>query len=367
MFSGLDNLPNEVQHLLQEIKIKDQQCQGKYLSHKYKILFFTGGMTEIQRNIAKDQSKYIKSSLKQSSHLPTNSTGSGDQSANGSPTSNDSNSKAHLPGRISVAYAEIEALTTEKISIARQIIELLSRTRARLDGDLSKVRILQGEPPDDFRPSVSPNVAHQLTLSSPYGTKRYVGNDTAVIGVSPIIQIGDSLRTAAGVGKSDTIHSMPPSGPGYNKSKSLSFSSFQCKESARVIRVRVAWQAVRVLTPVPLVLYLLKFLTAYFLKFKERRLTTTTSIKLPSPAPMPTAHQTATSTRSRLSRQSHAVRAQQHEEEDLDADADGDEEVEGDDAEDDLTLYCFCNKQSYGDVSRTSLLTGMFHIQPTAD
>ena len=36
-FLGLDNLPNEVQHLLQEITIKDQQCQGKYLFPKYEI------------------------------------------------------------------------------------------------------------------------------------------------------------------------------------------------------------------------------------------------------------------------------------------------------------------------------------------
>ena len=191
-----------------------------------KFLFYTGGMTEIQRDIAKDQSKYIKSSLKQSSFLPTSTAGFGEQSAaNESPTSNGSNSKAHLPGRISDAYDEIGALTAEKISIAQQVIELLSRTRARLDGDLSKVRILQGEPPDDNRPSVSPSVAHQLTLSSPYGTRRYVGSDTAVIGVSPIIQIGESLRTAAGLGKSDTAHSVPASGPGYNKSKSLQFFS----------------------------------------------------------------------------------------------------------------------------------------------
>jgi chromatin modification-related protein YNG2 len=185
-------------------------------------VFFTGGTTEIQQNIAKDQSRYIKSSLKQSSYLPTNTVGSREQSATASPTPNSSNSKAHLPGRISVAYAEIEALTNEKISIARQIVELLTRTRARLDGDLSKVRILQGESPEDIRPSVSPNVAHQLTLSSPYGTKRFVGSDTAVIGsgVSPVIQIGESLRTAAGVGKSDTTHSMSTSGSGYNKSKS---------------------------------------------------------------------------------------------------------------------------------------------------
>jgi chromatin modification-related protein YNG2 len=41
---------------------------------------------------------------------------------------------------------------------------------------------------------------------------------------------------------------------------------------------------------------------------------------------------------------------QQQEEEDLDADAEGDEDVEGDDGEDDTTLYCFCHKQSFGDV-----------------
>jgi chromatin modification-related protein YNG2 len=159
--------------------------------------------------------------LKRCSYLPINTTGSGEQGkrATASPPPNDSNSKAHLPGRISAAYAEIEALTNEKNSIARQIIELLTRTRARLDGDLSKVRILQGESPEDIRPSVFPNVA---PLPSPYGTKRNVGGDSSVIGVGPIIQIGESLRSAAGVGKSDTIHSMPAtSGSGYNKSKSL--------------------------------------------------------------------------------------------------------------------------------------------------
>ncbi|KAF8806250.1 hypothetical protein BYT27DRAFT_7191566 [Phlegmacium glaucopus] len=285
--ASLDNLPNEVQHLLQEIKLKEQRCQ------------------EIQQDIAKDQSKYIKSSLKQYSSLQISTTASVEQSksATASPTPNGSNSKAHLPGRISAAYAEVEALSNEKISIARQIIELLTRTRARLDGDLSRVRILQGESPEDSRLPVFTNVAHQLPLSSPHGTKRYAGSDGSVIGISPIIQIGESLRTAAGVGNPDMIHSMPAaSGPGYNK---------------------------------------------------KRRLTTTTSIKLPSPAPMipSTTHHTATThSRSRLSRQSHAVRVQQQEEEDLDADADGDEDVEGDDAEEDLTLYCFCHKQSYGDM-----------------
>ena len=102
------------------------------------------------------------------------------------------------------------------MSIARQLVQLLTRTRARLDGDLSKVRFLQGE--EDIRSSVI------APLSSPYGTKHHLTSDTSVIALSPIIQIGQSLRT--GLGKSDTIHSISaPSGLGYNKSKSPLFSA----------------------------------------------------------------------------------------------------------------------------------------------
>ena len=195
--------------------------------------------TEIQQDIAKDQSKYIKSSLKQWSTLPTNTAGTVDQSksATASPTSNGSNSRAHLPGRIAAAYAEIETLTNEKISIAKQIIELLTRTRARLEGDLSKVRILQGESPEDIRPSVFANVTLQ---SSPYGTKRYAGSDNSIVGISPITQIGESLRTAS-VGNPDTTHSFPAaSGPGYNKSRSLvqSVRRHLNRLIARILRLR---------------------------------------------------------------------------------------------------------------------------------
>jgi hypothetical protein len=60
----------------------------------------------------------------------------------------------------------------------------------------------------------------------------------------------------------------------------------------------------------------------------------------------------------------------QQQEEDLDADAEGDEDFEGDDGEEDLTLYCFCQKQSFGDVwiflSHVSLLV-KFLFSPTDD
>ncbi|KDR84109.1 hypothetical protein GALMADRAFT_236778 [Galerina marginata CBS 339.88] len=282
--TSLDNLPNEVQHLLQEIKLKEQRCQ------------------DLQQDIARDQLKYIKSALKQGSAPSTPSANANDQrgASTPSPTSaslSGSNSKAHLPARISSAYMEIDLLNEEKAGLARHIINLLTRTRARLDADLAKVRTLQGEPAEDIRTSYLKST-NQLRSASPYSIKRQEGS---TVDLAPVIQIGESLRTAMSGAQPDNMISISgASGPSYNK---------------------------------------------------KRRLTTNTSIKLPSPAPSPVAHQSTTShSRSRLSRQSQTARIQQEEEDDLDADAEGEEDLEGEDAEEDLTLYCFCHKQSYGDM-----------------
>ena len=59
------------------------------------------------------------------------------------------------------------------------------------------------------------------------------------------------------------------------------------------------------------------------------------------PATSQTSHQ-----RSRLSRQIHPVTPERDEDED----AEGDEDVEGDDG-DDNKIYCYCQQQSFGDVS----------------
>ena len=50
-----------------------------------------------------------------------------------------------IPVKISTSYAEIQELATEKFALAQQFIECLSKTRARLDIDIVKVKILQGE------------------------------------------------------------------------------------------------------------------------------------------------------------------------------------------------------------------------------
>jgi chromatin modification-related protein YNG2 len=85
-----------------------------------------------------------------------------------------------------------------------------------------------------------------------------------------------------------------------------------------------------------------------------RRLNATNSIKI-TPAVTPTKHRSAspatvtlttthaTQQKSRLSRQIRPPA------EDLDMDADGDDDAE--EEVEDETLYCFCQKQSYGDVS----------------
>ncbi len=68
-------------------------------------------------------------------------------------------------------------------------------------------------------------------------------------------------------------------------------------------------------------------------------------------SPLPTTRETPSISRSRASRASRQPQMKE-EEEYLDADAEGEEILEGEDADEDSTLYCFCQKQSYGDVRR---------------
>ena len=74
-----------------------------------------------------------------------------------------------IPVKISTSYAEIQELASEKFALAQQFIELLLKTCARLDIDIVKVKILQGESPDTLtvasRSSTRP-LASTLTLEN---------------------------------------------------------------------------------------------------------------------------------------------------------------------------------------------------------
>ncbi|KAJ7630512.1 hypothetical protein FB45DRAFT_990520 [Roridomyces roridus] len=288
---SLDNLPNEVAHLLQEIKEKEIKAQ------------------ELQQEIDKDTSRYIRHSLRASNSTATSSSVSPSPAASRAP----SPKSMLLPAKISAAYAEINELSKDKMQLAQRIIDLVSRTRARLDADLTKVRILQGEIPDT---TIAGRVRAPSVSSSPMlEGEVYIGASR-----NPVSQISESLRTAL-VG-SPSIPEVRPQIP--------------------IVPVLPAAAATPISAGPPQ---------------KKRRVTTTstpTSIKLSAPVASPTPPRrsaspltsatAATNThssshkRSRLSRQIHPREDEM--------DAEGEEDGEGEDE----NLYCFCQKQSYGDM-----------------
>ena len=79
---------------------------------------------------------------------------------------------AGIPLKIQNSYAEIEQLSKEKMVLAERITTLLTRTRSRLESDLNKVRILQGEAPVESSRAASaapmlpgPSLGHDAAAS----------------------------------------------------------------------------------------------------------------------------------------------------------------------------------------------------------
>lgn len=242
--ASLDNLPTEIQFLLAEIKHKETRSQ------------------ELQQDIQRETAKYIRHSLR-------------------SGAAPGSSKDGQMPQKIEEDYAEVDRLADEKLRLAQRMVALIARARARLDHDLSKVLILQG----DLDPSQQ--------------------NTFVMTGRNPVQQINESLRHAM------TLADVPPAAP-------------------------VAP------TPAP--------------PMKRKRaaaVAQAASIKLPSPAPvslqLPVQRSRTSSHRPSPARGRRAVSSVGPDE-----DAEGEDDVEdaGDDGEDneDKSLYCFCQKMSYGEM-----------------
>ncbi|KAF8177230.1 hypothetical protein BJ912DRAFT_1033443 [Pholiota molesta] len=278
---SLDNLPNEVSHLLQEIRHREIRTQ------------------ELQLEIDKDSARYIRHSRRASSASVTPP----------SPSSPAPSPKSVLiPAKITASFAEIQELATEKCALAERLIEIISRTRSKLDVDIAKVRTLQGEPPELVAATVGKPLATHPTLVA----AESLSLPGSLRNLNPAYAIGESLRNALGVPPSELKAALSAASPGATPSTGHAT--------------------------------------------KKRRVTQTTSIKI-SPAASPTKHRSASPTtitasishtqpKSRLSRQVHPPT----EEEDNDMDADGDEDGNEEDDNEDESLYCFCRKQSYGDM-----------------
>jgi chromatin modification-related protein YNG2 len=239
---------------------------------------------ELQQQIDNDSARWIKHSLRGASQ---------ERSPSSSPSPN-SKSFAGIPLKIQTSYAEIETLSNEKMILAEKIISLVTRTRNRLDSDLNKVRVLQGETPTE-------SISAKGSASSLNGTS-LLGN-----GHDAAASLSESLRLA-----------LAPSSP-----------------SPAEIRKGTAAAA----------------------PTKRRgRSAASPSIKLPaagsrSISPAAAAPPKALARSSRLSRQIHPP--VDDDVDMVDEDAEGEDDIEepeeGDDADDDK-LYCFCQTSSYGDM-----------------
>ncbi|KAF6761967.1 hypothetical protein DFP72DRAFT_1147833 [Ephemerocybe angulata] len=248
--SSLDNLPNEVQHILNEINHLEKKCQGwtyppSTVTNIYPVL-----SVDLQNDISRDQRRYIRDVIRSSAAgvYPFSPGENGATSSGPAPPA-----KTHVPPRVATAYAEIDALSAEKIQLAERLIFLLARTQSRLDADVTKV---------------SEHLRNALDGVS-------ASTDPMTVALTP-------LASASSHGN------------------------------------------------------------------KKRRLNAQTSIKLT--APPQSAASTTAYARSRPSRQAQATKHSLEEPDDDEMDAEGEEDFEGDEGEEDPTLYCFCQKRSYGDM-----------------
>lgn len=107
--SSLDNLPAEVAHLLAELKHRDARAQ------------------ELLQEIQKEGAKYVRHSFRTASN----------QALSAKDTA--------IPSMIQAHYDEVDKLSREKESLAERIVQLVMRTKARLDSDLNRILVLQGE------------------------------------------------------------------------------------------------------------------------------------------------------------------------------------------------------------------------------
>jgi len=107
-----------------------------------------------------------------------------------------------IPNKISASYTEIHELAAEKCALAERLIEIITRTRAKLDVDIAKVRLLQGDPPElvAAQASATANMkpAGLVALSSvpltPVGS--IAAEPFGAPGRNPALAISESLRIA---------------------------------------------------------------------------------------------------------------------------------------------------------------------------
>ena len=265
------------------------------------------GTPELQQEINKETSRYIRHSLR-SGATPLSS------------------KDEQIPQKIDQSFAEAEKLSQEKIQLAERLGGLIQRARTRLDYDLRRVLILQGDDP---------------------GQPAFVSTSR-----NPVQEMNDNLRLAIAA-EASPVASPPPTVLATTQAPTQK-SMFVC--SRHVINVGLLAATHRA-------------------ERKVTALAAAASVKQPSPVPasVPVIPQ-----RTRLAQQqSHRPppargRQVQPELPGPDEDAEGEDDIEegnGDEDEDneDKTLYCFCQKMSYGEVCVHAVCHVVLHHQWESD
>ncbi|KAI0921156.1 hypothetical protein AcW1_010297 [Taiwanofungus camphoratus] len=227
---------------------------------------------ELQQEIQKESAKYIRHSLRSASATPGQALSAKD---------------AAIPQIISAHYAEIDRLAAEKEVLAERMVQLIMRARARLDYDLNKVLVLQGE--------LDPSLQAGCYLSAK----------------NPADKINESLRNAIAI----------PEAPA-----SPAVSSAPAQKRRRVTTTASAG-SIKLPSPAPMIA------SSGYSSGQRSRLSQQVH---PRQSPL----------RSRRVTASAGLDA----DEDAEGEDDLDDAMEeGGDAED-KELYCFCQKLSYGEM-----------------
>lgn len=98
--------------------------------------------TEIQQEIHKETTRYIRHGLKGSAAAASKET-------NGKDNKDTKDKDALIPGRIDLLFVEADKISQEKITLAQRLVDTLTRVNAKLDHDLARVIYLSGEGPQE--------------------------------------------------------------------------------------------------------------------------------------------------------------------------------------------------------------------------
>lgn len=257
---------------------------------------------ELQQDVQKDTTRYIRRALKSSTPKDPKEDGK------------EKDTKDHIPARVAAAYEELDQLSLDKIALGKRLVETMTRVSARLDHDLAKVMTLSGEPTQEHYEVRGGYVVG--TLPTPSGAPITLSANATAARPTAIDKVVESLRAAeipvsASAVTTQTSQKRARSGRAISHQADLSNPA-----SRRTNTVTSATTSSRAHTP--------------------QARTRQTHQARPSP--------------SRGRRPPSSLGDEDAEgEEDADADADADDQESGD--AEDKELYCYCQKMSYGEVS----------------